>query len=45
VPPADKAGLKVALIPGLKPVPPATSGGDTAKAVTLPVPATNARPR
>jgi multidrug efflux pump subunit AcrA (membrane-fusion protein) len=39
VPPPDKANLKVELIPGLKPVPPATSGGDTAKRVTLPGPA------
>ena len=38
VPPADKASLKVELIPGLKPVPPAATGGDTAKAVTLPAP-------
>jgi RND family efflux transporter MFP subunit len=44
VPPADKATLKVELIPGLKPVAPATSGGDTAKSVTLPAPAANARP-
>src|SRR5436305_2191436 len=31
VPPADKANLKVELIPGLKPVPPAPAGGDTAR--------------
>jgi RND family efflux transporter MFP subunit len=43
VPPADKANLKVELIPGLKPVPPATTGGDTAKGVTLPTPKGNAR--
>jgi RND family efflux transporter MFP subunit len=46
VPPPDKATLKVETIPGLKPVPPAGTGGDTAKRVTLPVPApANARPR
>ena len=47
VPPPDKANLKVETIPGLKPVPPATTGGDTAKRVTLPAvaPAPNARPR
>jgi len=43
VPPADKASLKVELIPGLKPVAPPT--GDTARSVTLPAPRpTNARP-
>ena len=44
VPPADRATLKVELIPGLKPVasPPT---GDTAKSVTLPAPAANARRR
>ena len=36
VPPADKASLKVELIPGLKPMTPAPPGGDTAKRVTLP---------
>ncbi|MFL5613397.1 MAG: efflux RND transporter periplasmic adaptor subunit [Gemmatimonadaceae bacterium] len=41
--PADKANLKVELIPGLKPVPPPTTGGDTAKGVTLPTPKGNAR--
>ena len=35
VPPADRATLKVELIPGLKPVAP-TPTGDTAKSVTLP---------
>ena len=46
VPPADRASLKVELIPGLKPVPPASSGGDTAKSVTLPAPSrANAAPR
>ena len=46
VPPADRASLKVELIPGLKPVPPASSGGDTAKGVTLPAPSrANAAPR
>ena len=35
VPPADRATLKVELIPGLKPVAPAPNG-DTAKSVTLP---------
>jgi len=45
VPPADRASLKVSLIPGLKPIPPATMSGDTAKRVTLPVPAKNAGPR
>ena len=46
VPPPDRASLKVALIPGLKPVPPATTGGDTARGVTLPAPPrTNARSR
>ena len=40
VPPPDKANLKVELIPGLKPAPPAGAGGDTAKRVTLPAPAT-----
>src|SRR5690348_12173050 len=35
VPPADRATLKVELIPGLKPVAPAPTG-DTAKSVTLP---------
>jgi HlyD family secretion protein len=39
VPPPDRASLKVALIPGLRPVPPATTGGDTAKHVTLQAPA------
>jgi RND family efflux transporter MFP subunit len=43
VPPADKANAKVELIPGLKPVPPAGSGGDTAKSVTLPGPKASAR--
>jgi hypothetical protein len=38
VPPADKATLKVELIPGLKPVTPAPSVGDTANRVTLPAP-------
>jgi RND family efflux transporter MFP subunit len=45
VPPADKATLKVELIPGLKPVPPATAGADTAKSVTLPARTGNVRPR
>jgi RND family efflux transporter MFP subunit len=46
VPPADKASLKVELIPGLKPVPPAAVTGDTAKSVTLPAPnRANATPR
>jgi hypothetical protein len=46
VPPADKASLKVELIPGLKPAPPPTVGGDTAKRMTLPGPArANGRPR
>jgi RND family efflux transporter MFP subunit len=45
VPPPDKARLKAELIPGLKPVPPIQPGGDTAKRVTLPAPAANARPR
>ena len=38
VPPADRATLKAELIPGLKPVPPTGTGGDTAKSVTLPAP-------
>ncbi|HEY7237228.1 MAG TPA: HlyD family efflux transporter periplasmic adaptor subunit [Gemmatimonadaceae bacterium] len=38
VPPADRASLKVALIPGLEPVPAPTTGGDTAKRVTLQAP-------
>jgi RND family efflux transporter MFP subunit len=37
VPPADRATLKVELIPGLKPAAP-TPTGDTAKSVTLPAP-------
>jgi hypothetical protein len=46
VPPADRASLKTSLIPGLKPVPPASGGGDTAKRVTLPAPTrANVRPR
>src|SRR4051812_23924764 len=45
VPPADKASLKVELIPGFKPAPPIQPGDDTAKRVTLPAPAANARPR
>ena len=46
VPPADKASLKVELIPGLKPVTPLPPAGDTAKRVTLPVkPTTSTRPR
>ena len=46
VPPADRATLKVELIPGLKPVTPTTVGGDTAKAVALPAPKpASARPR
>jgi RND family efflux transporter MFP subunit len=46
-PPPDRAGLKVALIPGLKPVPPATGGSDTAKSVILsaPAPRASAKPR
>src|SRR5438094_1348014 len=44
VPPADKASLKVELIPGRTPAAPPT--GDTATSVTLPAPARgNARPR
>jgi hypothetical protein len=45
VPPADKVSAKVELIPGLKPVPPAGTGGDTAQGVTLPAPKANAQPR
>lgn len=46
VPPADRATLKAELIPGLKAVTPATTGGDTARSVTLPAPKpASARPR
>jgi len=46
VPPADRATLKVELIPGLNPLPPAAKGGDTARSVTLPAPSpAHARPR
>jgi hypothetical protein len=38
VPPPDRATLKVELIPGLKPVAPASTDGDTAKSITLPAP-------
>lgn len=38
VPPADKSNIKESLIPGLRPVPPASATGDTAKSVTLPAP-------
>ena len=46
VAPADKANIEESLIPGLKPLPPASASGDTAKSVTLPaVPKANGRPR
>jgi RND family efflux transporter MFP subunit len=35
-PPADKTGIRTNVIPGLKPTPPSTPSGDTAKGVTLP---------
>jgi multidrug efflux pump subunit AcrA (membrane-fusion protein) len=35
-PPADKTGIRTEIIPGLKPVSPQSTTGDTAKSVTLP---------
>ena len=35
--PADKAGIETVAIPGLKPMVPGSTSGDTAKGVTLPV--------
>jgi hypothetical protein len=35
-PPTDKTGIETVVIPGLKPVAPQSTTGDTAKSVTLP---------
>jgi multidrug efflux pump subunit AcrA (membrane-fusion protein) len=43
-PPADKAGIKTNVIPGLKSVAPTTPSGDTAKGVTLPAKPSTAPP-
>jgi len=43
-PPADKTGIRTNVIPGLKPIPPSTPSGDTAKGVTLPAKPEGAAP-
>jgi hypothetical protein len=43
-PPADKAGIQTVKIPGLQPVAPAGTSGDTAKGVTLPATKPAAKP-
>jgi hypothetical protein len=42
-PPADKATVKTETIPGLQPTAPPSSGGDTAKSVTLPAKSDSAK--
>lgn len=44
-PPADKANIKTETIPGLQPVSPASTSGDTAKGVTLPAKPAAAPPK
>ena len=39
-PPADRAGIQTVSIPGLKPITAPVAGGDTAKSVKAPIPAT-----